>query len=151
MTLEERLLEDMKSAMKAGQKTELATIRMLRAQLKDARISKGADLTQEDVEAALQQAAKRRREAIELFLKGNRQDLVDKEQNEIEIISKYLPRQLSEDEIKTLIAGMINKLGISDEKDIGKLMGSLMPQVKGKADGKVVQQLARTALANLSQ
>ena len=150
MTLEERLLEDMKSAMKAGQKTELATIRMLRAQLKDARISKGADLTQEDVEAALQQAAKRRREAIELFL-GNRQDLVDKEQNEIEIISKYLPRQLSEDEIKTLIAGMINKLGISDEKDIGKLMGSLMPQVKGKADGKVVQQLARTALANLSQ
>jgi uncharacterized protein YqeY len=151
MTLEERLLEDMKSAMKAGQKAELATIRMLRAQLKDARISKRADLTEEDVEAALQQAAKRRREAIELYLKGNRQDLVDKEQNELEIINKYLPKQLSEDEIKHLIDGVIKKLGISDEKDIGKLMGSLMPQVKGKADGKMVQQLARTALANLSQ
>jgi len=151
MNLEERLFEDMKSAMKAGQKAELATIRLLRAQLKDARISKGADLTEEDVEVALQQAAKRRREAIELYLKGNRQDLVDKEQNELEIINKYLPRQLSEDEIKQLIAGMINKLGISDEKEIGKLMGSLMPQIKGKADGKMVQQLARTALANLSQ
>ncbi len=151
MSLEDRILDDMKSAMKAGRKTELATIRMVRAQLKDARISKGADLNEEDVLAVLQQGAKRRRESIDMYRKGNRPDLVEKEQQELEIIQRYLPEQLSEDEIGQIIAQQIEKLGISGEKDIGRLMGAIMPLVKGKADGKVVQQLARTALANLSQ
>ncbi len=150
MKLEDRLLEDMKTAMKAGRKEELATIRMVRAQLKEARITKMADLTDEDVISALQQAAKRRREAIDLYVKGNRQDLVEKEKNELKIIEKYLPEQLSKDEIMAVITQNIQKLGITSEKDIGKLMGALMSQLKGKADGKVVQQLARTALANLS-
>jgi hypothetical protein len=151
MSLEDRILDDMKSAMKAGRKTELATIRMVRAQLKDARISKGADLNEEDVIAVLQQAAKRRRESIDMYRKGSRPDLVEKEQQELEIVQRYLPEQLSEDEIGKVIARQIEKLGISGEKDIGRLMGAIMPLVKGKADGKVVQQLARTALANLSQ
>jgi len=151
MLLEDQILEDMKSAMKAGHKAELATIRMIRAQLKDARIDKGSDLSEEEVVTVLQQAAKRRRESIDMYQKGNRQDLVEKEQEELKIVQKYLPEQMSEEEIKQLIAQNIAKLGITSEKDIGKLMGNIMTLAKGKADGKVVQQLARTALANLSQ
>ena len=151
MSLEDRILDDMKSALKAGRKEELGTIRMLRAQLKEERISKGSDLTEEDVMAVLQQAAKRRRESIHLYRKGNRQDLVDKEEQELALIQNYLPAQLSESEINQIITLTMQKLDITSEKDIGKLMGAVMPQVRGKADGKMVQQLARTALANLDQ
>ena len=151
MSLEDRILEDMKSALKAGRKDELGTIRLLRAQLKEERISKGSDLSEEDVMAVLQKAAKRRRESIDLYRKGNRQDLVDKEEQELALIQNYLPDQISESEINQIITLTIKKLGIISDKNIGKLMGAVMPQVKGKADGKLVQQLARTALANLDR
>ena len=151
MSLEDRILEDMKSALKAGRKDELGTIRLLRAQLKEERISKGSDLSEEDVMAVLQKAAKGRRESIDLYRKGNRQDLVDKEEQELALIQNYLPDQISESEINQIITLTIKKLGIISDKNIGKLMGAVMPQVKGKADGKLVQQLARTALANLDR
>jgi len=150
MPLEERLLEDMKAAMKAGKKDELSVIRLLRAQLKDTRIEKGADLDENDVVVALQKAAKKRKESIELYRRGNRQDLVAKESFELEVILKYLPETLPENEVQKIIQDKISKLNLTGEKDIGRLMGALMAELKGKADGKIVQQLAKEALANLS-
>lgn len=150
MSIEERLQEDMKQAMKAGRKDELGAIRLMRAQLKDARIDKGEDLSEEEVMGILQKAAKSRKESIGIYQDGNRQDLVDKEEFELGIIKRYLPEEMPEEEISKIITEQISSLNLTSDKDIGRLMGALMPQLKGKADGKIVQQLAREALAKLT-
>ena len=149
MSLEERLLDDMKLAMKAGDRIKLSTIRMLRSQTKDAKINKKSDLDENEVEQILVKAAKARNEAIEMYSKGNREDLVLKEKQELEIISAYLPEQLSNDEIVKIIHETITDLNVQDEKDMGRVMGSVMPKVKGKADGKLVQQKVREILSAL--
>ena len=151
MSIEQQLLTDMNAALKAGKKEDVATIRMVRAQLKDARIAKGSDLDEADINQVLQRAVRIRKEAIEMYRQGNRQDLVDKESTELGIIQRYLPQQLSADELNKLITETISSLNLSSEKDLGRLMGTIMPEVQGKADGKLVQQLAKSALANLSQ
>ena len=151
MTTEERLQEDMKLAMKAGKKDELSAIRLMRAQLKDARISKSDDLTEDEVLGILQKTAKKRKESIDIFRDANRQDLADKETFELSVIQQYLPEELSDDAILEIINNEIESLNLSSDKDIGRLMGALMPKLKGKADGKLVQQLARKALADLSK
>jgi uncharacterized protein YqeY len=151
MTTEERLQEDMKLAMKAGKKDELSAIRLMRAQLKDARISKSDDLTEDEVLGILQKTAKKRKESIDIFRDANRQDLADKETFELSVIQQYLPEELSDDAILEIINNEIKSLNLSSDKNIGRLMGTLMPKLKGKADGKLVQQLARKALADLSK
>jgi uncharacterized protein YqeY len=151
MTLQERLLYDMKIAMKAGNKAAVETLRLLRAQLKDARISKKADLEESEVEQVLSTAAKRRKESIKLFKEGQRDDLVQKEQNELEIILGYLPEQLSKDALNTLIQQKIKELNVSSDKDIGLVMKTIMAEVKGKADGKLVQQMVRELLTSKLQ
>ncbi len=149
MTTEERLQEDMKLAMKAGKKDELSAIRLLRSQLKDVWIVKREVLTEDEVLGVLQSAAKKRKESIEIYRDGNRQDLVDKEEFELSVIKRYLPEEMSEEAIVKLIDEEIKVLNISSDKDIGRLMGGIMPKLKGKADGKLVQQLVRNSLANL--
>ncbi len=151
MTTEERLQEDMKLALKAGKKDELSAIRLMRAQLKDARINKSDDLTEDEVLGILQKTAKKRKESIDIFRDGNRQDLADKETFELSVIQKYLPEELSEESILEVVNAEIKSLNLSNDKDIGRLMGTLMPKLKGMADGKPVQQLARKALADLSK
>ena len=151
MTTEKRLQEDMKLAMKAGKKDELSAIRLMRAQLKDARIKKSDDLTEDEVLGILQKSAKKRKESIDIFRDGNRQDLADKELFELSVIQKYMPEELSEESILEVINAEIKSLTLSSDKDIGRLMGTLMPKMKGKADGKLVQQLARKTLADLSK
>jgi uncharacterized protein YqeY len=150
MSIEERLLEDQNLALKAGKKEEISTIRMIRAQIKDARISKGDKLSDEEVAFVLQKAAKIRKEAIAMFAKSNRDDLVAKEEAEYKIIEKYLPEQLSEDQVDKLIQETLSSLDVSGEKDIGRVMGAIMPKVKGKADGKLIQQKVRIALSQIS-
>jgi uncharacterized protein YqeY len=150
MTTEERLQEDMKLALKAGKKDELSAIRLMRAQLKDAKIEIGEELTEQQVTGVLQKAAKKRKESIEMYLDGNRQDLADKEAFELSIIKRYLPEEMSEDAILDIIRNEITSLNLNSDKDIGRLMGVIMPKLKGKADGNLVQQLARKALADLS-
>ena len=140
----------MKLAMKSGNKTELGTIRMLRAQIKSASIDKNDDLNEAELAQVLQKEAKKRKEAIEMFKQGNREDLVNKEESELEVISKYLPEQLSDKDLDEIISESITSLQIASEKDIGRVMGVIMPKVKGKADGKVVQQKVKEHLANLS-
>ncbi|MBN2424709.1 MAG: GatB/YqeY domain-containing protein [Calditrichaceae bacterium] len=148
MSLEQKLQEDMKNALKSGQKLELATLRTVLAQIKDERIRlrPQRELTDDDVIRVLTSAVKKRREAIDLYKQGNRQDLVDKESGEITIIEKYLPEQLSVDKIKQVIEDTINKLGASSIQDLGKIMGPVMGQLKGRADGKTVQNMVRDRL-----
>jgi uncharacterized protein YqeY len=150
MSIENRLMEDLKLAMKAGRKEEVTTLRMIRAQIKNAQIEKGEDLSEEDVAQVLNKAAKVRIEAIEMYQKGNRDDLVAKEHAEYEIIAKYMPEQLNDDEIEKIIQETIMSLQASSEKDIGRVMGAIMPKVKGKADGRIIQQKVRVALTKLS-
>lgn len=148
--IDNRLQDDLKPAMKAGEKDKIETLRTLRAQLKDARIKKRDDLDDSEEEQVLTTAAKRRKESIEIFKKGKRDDLVEKEQLQLKLIEQYLPEQLSEEEITQIVADTISALGVNDIKDLGRVMGVLMPKVKGKTDGKIVQQKVREALSNLT-
>jgi uncharacterized protein YqeY len=149
MSIELLLLEDMKLAMKSGNRIELDTIRMLRAQIKTTSIAKKNTLTEDELAQVLQKEAKKRKEAIDMYLQGNREDLASKEKQELEIISKYLPEPLSDAEIDKIIKDSVDAIGAESEKDIGRVMGDIMPKVKGKTDGKIVQQRVREYFANL--
>ncbi len=147
MSIQAQLMDDLKAAMKSRDAVKVGTIRMLRAQLKDAQIAKREDLSEEEVILALRTAAKRRREAIEMYQKSSREDLLEREKAELDIISGYLPKQLSKEEIEPIAARVIAEVGAATIMDVGKVMGPLMKQLKGKADGKLVQQIARLLLA----
>lgn len=146
MGLQEKLNEDMKAAMKKGDKLRVDTIRMVRAQMKDAQIAKMAELGPEDELAILQNAAKKRREAIELYKQGGRDDLLEKEIAELAIISEYLPKALTEEELHAIIEAVIQETGAKSAADFGKVMGKVAQQTKGRADGKILQQMVRERL-----
>ena len=149
MSIQAKLLDDMKTAMKAGDKLRLETIRGIRAQMKNFEIDKGQPLADEDEIQVLLNAAKKRRESIEQFRLGNRLDRAAEEEKELEIIQEYLPQQMSEEEISTLVNQVIQEVNASSSSDMGKVMGKLMPQVKGRADGKIVQRIVQQKLASL--
>lgn len=149
MSIEKKLFDDMKLAMKSGNKVELDTIRILRAQMKTAAIDKKDDLDESEQIQVLQREAKKRREAIDLYEKGNRDDLVKKETAELDIISNYLPEQLSDEEIDKIIHEEISSLQVTDSKDMGRVMGAIMPKLKGKSDGKIVQKKVQEYLLKL--
>ncbi|MBN2009536.1 GatB/YqeY domain-containing protein [candidate division KSB1 bacterium] len=141
------LQNDMKVAMKAKDSVRLNTIRMLISQMKNAAIDAREELTPEQELAVLSSAAKKRKESIEIYEKSNRSDLLEKERQELSIIETYLPAQMSDAEIEKVITEIAAELGASSMKDLGKLMGESMKQLKGKADGKKVQDIARRKLA----
>ena len=147
MSLENQIKSDMKDALKTGQKEKLNTLRSVFSQIKDEWIKKREDLTDSEVIGVLMRAVKSRKDSVEMYKKGNREDLVKKEQDELELIQTYLPEQMSEDDIKKEIASIVESVGASDIKDIGKVMGPVMAKLKGKADGKLVQQIARSLLS----
>lgn len=147
MSIQERLVEDLKLAMKAGDRLKTETIRLLRANLKDAEIAQMHKLSDEDVIKVLMNAAKKRKEAVEAYRAGSRADLVAKEQQEFEIISAYLPQQMTETEIETVVRQVIANTGAAGIKDLGKVMSEAMKELRGKADGKLVQQVVRNLLA----
>lgn len=149
MTMQERISEDLKSAMKAGDKLRLETLRTLRAALLEKEIelrTAGRLMTPEEEIGVLTSAAKRRRESIESFTAGGRQDLVDQETRELAVIQEYLPQQLGEQEVDGIIAGVIAELGAAGPGDFGKVMPAAMKQLKGKADGRLVQERVKKAL-----
>lgn len=148
--IDDRLSSDVITSMKAGEKSKTETLRTLRAQIKDAKIKKGEDLDMAEEEQVLLTAAKRRKESIEMFKQGNRSDLVKNEEFQLELIQKYLPEQISEEEVERIVHDTISSLNVSGMSDLGRIMGALMPKVKGKADGKIVQQKVREELSNLS-
>lgn len=147
MSLKNRITEDMKSAMRAGEKERLATIRLALAAIKQREVDERITLDDAQVLAALEKMIKQRREAITQFEAGNRQDLVAKERAEIEVLQAYLPAQLSDAEIDALIAEAIAATGASSVKDMGKVMGVLKAKAQGRVDmgalsARIKQKLA---------
>ena len=148
MSLKDRLVEDMKAAMKAKEegKVRLSVIRMARAAIKNAEIDKKQEFNDNQVIEVLARELKMRRDSIEEFAKANRMDLVDGLKEEVTILMEYLPQQLSEEEIRSIVKEIIAETGAQDIKDLGKVMGSITPRTKGKADGRLVNQIVRELL-----
>ena len=146
MSLKEQLTNDMKEAMKAHEKERLAVIRMVRGAVKQQEIDGKTELDDEGVIAVLSKEIKMRKDSLEEFQKGGREDLVAKTQAEIDFLMPYMPAQLSEEEIRGLVKAAVEQTGASTAKDMGKVMGALMPKVKGRADGKLVNAIVREFL-----
>ena len=147
MSILQQLTEDMKQALKAQDKLKLSTVRMLISQLKNERIDSGKDLTPDEELQILMNAAKKRKEAIEAYESAGRQDLLAKEQQELAIIQQYLPAQMSDEEVEKEIDNIIKASGATSMKDLGRVMSEAMKALKGRVDGKKVQQLVRSKLA----
>ena len=146
MALKEQLTADMKEAMKNHEKERLAVIRMVRGAIRQQEIDGQKELSDEDVIAVISKEVKMRRDSMEEFQKGNRDDLVAKTQGEIDVLLPYLPAQLSEDEVRELVKAAVEQTGAATPKDMGKVMGVLMPKVKGRADGKMVNNIVKSFL-----
>ncbi|MDZ7264209.1 MAG: GatB/YqeY domain-containing protein [candidate division KSB1 bacterium] len=147
MSILQQITEDMKQAMKAQDKVRLSTLRLLLSQLKNAKIDSGKELTPDDEVAVLLNAAKKRKESIEAFEAGNRLDLAEREKQELAIIQQYLPAQLSDAEVEQKVAEVIASIGATSMKDMGRVMAEVMKALKGRADGKKVQEMVRSKLA----
>jgi len=144
-----QLKEELKKAMLARDTEKTSTIRMVVSALGYYEINKGGanyEATEEDVEAVLQKEVKQRRDSIEQFKLGGRDDLVEKETKELEMLSVFLPAQMSEDEIRSVVKETVAQTGATSQQDMGKVMGALMPKVKGKADGNIVGKIVREIL-----
>ncbi len=141
MTLQEQLATDLKDAMKSGDKTRLGVLRMAKAAIKNTEIAKRNPLDDAGVLEVLSKEAKQRRESIAEFRNARREDSAVKEEAELSVLLEYLPQQMSSDEITTLVKQVINEVGAIGPKDKGKVMPKLMPQVKGKADGQMVNEI----------
>jgi len=146
MNLSERLNEDMKQAMKSQDKFKLSTIRMVRSTIKNLEIDLKRTLDDNEVLDILSREIKQRKDALQEFEKAGREDLAASSRAEVEIIAVYLPKQLTEEEIKVIVQQTIQETGASSKADMGKLMSALMPKVKGLADGKLVNQAVQQAL-----
>jgi len=147
MELLDQLMEDQKKAMKQKDKLRLNVIRYLRSELKNAEIAKNEPLSEEDAVEVLQRELKRRKEALQDYENANRPSLYEELQQEIDIISSYLPSQLSEEEIREMVKEAISSTGAESKREIGKVMGSLMPKLKGKADGNKVKEIVEEYLS----
>ena len=144
--MQERIEAELKSAMKAGDKPRVATLRLLLAALKNEKIQAQRALTADEFEAVLRRAVKQRRDSIEQYARGGRQDLVDAESRELTIIEEYLPKGMSDAEIEDALRNIIRDKGFSTSKDVGLAMKELMSAHKGRADGKKAQEIARRLL-----
>ncbi|MBB6675575.1 GatB/YqeY domain-containing protein [Cohnella nanjingensis] len=146
MNLADRLNEDMKQAMRAQDKFRLTTIRMIRAAVKNQEIELRRPLEDNEVLDILSREVKQRKDSLQEFGKAGRDDLASTVAAEIDIITEYLPKQLDEEEIKAIVTQTIQETGASSKADMGKLMGALMPKVKGRTDGKLVNQIVQQFL-----
>lgn len=147
MSLREQIFDDFKTAMKQQQKQRLSTLKMLKSSIQNQEIEKGDELDDDEVRALLSKEAKSRRESIEQYEKGGREDLVEKERKELELIQDYLPDPLSEQELEELIEDVIERTGARDMSDMGAVMGEVMPEVRGRADGDRVNRMVREKLS----
>ncbi|MCB0155488.1 MAG: GatB/YqeY domain-containing protein [Anaerolineae bacterium] len=148
MNLKDQLNEELKEAMRGGDKLKAQTIRSLKSAIKYAEIEAGQTLEGEALLAVIVKQAKQRRDAITEFEKAGRDDLVQNEAAELAILEKYLPAQLSEAEIEAKIKAIITELGVTDQKGMGQVMSRAMAELKGQADGKVVNQVTRKLLSS---
>lgn len=149
--LHQRIADDLKSAMKSGDDFQVGVLRLLLSSFHNKEIEKKSkglepDLSEEEIVEVLSKEAKKRREAVELYGKAEREDLTSRERKELEIIQKYLPAQLSEEEIGKSIRLAIERIGAKDIKDFGRAMAEAMKELKGRADAKTVSEIVKKNL-----
>ncbi|WP_209123005.1 GatB/YqeY domain-containing protein [Alkalihalobacillus sp. BA299] len=147
MNLLDRLTDDMKAAMKNKEKEKLSVIRMVKSSLQNEQIKLGRELSEDETLTVLNRELKQRRESLHEFEKANRDDLASKLYGEIEVLQQYLPEQLSDEEITRIVQETIQEVGATSKADFGKVMGAIMPKVKGKADGGLVNRLVQQHLS----
>lgn len=148
MSLKHQLQEDLKAAMRAQDAPRKSAIRMVLAEIQLAAVEAPEDLSDDGVRELIRKEVKRREEALGMMRSAGRNDLVDAEQVELDILKAYLPMQLGEAEIRELARAAIEQIGATSPKDMGRVMGALMPQVTGRADGRTVNQVVRDLLAS---
>ncbi|MCF6408536.1 GatB/YqeY domain-containing protein [Pseudalkalibacillus salsuginis] len=147
MSLLDRLNQDMKQAMKNKEKQRLTVIRMVKASLQNESIKLGHELNGDEELTVLSREVKQRKDSLQEFGKAGRDDLVENLRQEIAILNEYLPEQLSEEEVDQLVKETIQQVGATSKQDMGKVMGAIMPKVKGKADGGLVNRLVQQNLS----
>jgi hypothetical protein len=166
MSFKKRIQENLYAALKKGKKIELSTLRLLlnsifnrekekryrlsqeKPELKEKELEKESQLSDEEIIQVILSEIKKRKESIAEFEKGKRQDLVEREKKEMEVLKRYLPEQLSEEEIRKLAGKIIKKTGAKSLKDMGKVMKDLMPKIKGKAEGSLVSKIVKELLSS---
>jgi len=144
--LGERLEADLRQALRAGDAVRVSTIRLARAAIKNAEIAKQRPLSEEEIQDILLGEVKRRREAIEAFERGGREDLSRREALEMAVLTQYLPAPLSEEELRRIVAEAVAELGATSPAEVGRVMAVVMPRVRRRAEGAVVSRLVRQAL-----
>lgn len=147
MPLQDVILTDLKKAMKEGDEVAKQTLRMVRSELTSKEIELGRALTEADELAVLTSAVKMRRDAISEYEKAGREDLAGEERKQIEVVQRYLPAQLGEDEARDAIRSLAGELGVSSKKEMGKLMKAVMDRYRGQIDGKLASRLAGEILS----
>lgn len=148
MSLLKQIDQDLVKALKSGDRLAADTLRGLKSDIKYFQLEKRVDeVSDEDIIGVISSSAKRRRDSIEQFKAGGRQDLVDKESRELEIVQQYLPQQLTEDDIEKIVKEAVEETGAQSPSDMGKVMKAVMPKVKGRADGKIVQKIVTRSLS----
>jgi len=143
-----QLQKELVVAMKAGEKAKMMGLRNIIGKLKAAKIDKGESLTDEESLKILKSAAKQLKESIDQYLKGGRDDLADKEAFELTLLEKYLPEQLSEEQIRQTVKNIVKNTGAGSMRDMGKVMGATMQELAGSADGKIVQKIVQEELSS---
>lgn len=146
MNLKEQIIEDLKTAMKEKNQEALSTLRMLQSAIKNEEIDTKKDLDDSEIGKIVKKETKKRKDAIEQYEKGGRQELADKEKSEIEILKKYMPEELSEESIKKIVEETILSMKAEGPQDMGKVMGVVMPKLDGKADGQIVSKIVKESL-----
>ncbi|MCP4360782.1 MAG: GatB/YqeY domain-containing protein [Chloroflexi bacterium] len=147
MSLKEQLTADLKTAMRAKDSQRRDTIRLVQAAIKQVEVDNQTTLDDAGVQVVLAKQAKQRRESIADFEKAGRTDLIAEEAAQLTIIEAYLPQMMSREEVEVVAAAAITELGVSDGKSMGQVMGVLMPKLKGKADGRIVNEVVRGLLS----
>lgn len=146
MSLRADITKDITAAMKAGEKEKLSTLRMLLSAAKYKEVDLKRELNDEEFQQTVATLVRQRQDSIEQFIKGGRQELADKEAREIEFLKGYLPAQMGADELRAIVRKAAAETGAAGASDMGKLMKAVMPQVKGKADGKLVNEIVKEVL-----
>ena len=150
MSLRSKIPEDLKNALRNKNAVELSVLRMLQSAIRNKEIEKNkSELTDEEVIEVITSEIKKRRESIEGYMKGRRQDLADKENSELEVLMKYMPKQLTEEEVREEVRKAIQEAGVNNSKELGKVMKVIIPRTKGKADGAMVNRVVREELEKL--
>jgi hypothetical protein len=147
MSLAERIVQDLKEAMRAKDETRISCLRMLKTSIKNKQVEKGRELKDDEIQAVISSLVRKGKEAVAEFTKGGREDLAKKEEQELKIFYQYLPEQLSAEEIESVLRTIISELSATSPKDMGKVMKAAMSKLAGRVEGKQVSEIAKRLLS----